>query len=350
MSAVSKPARHMGIVAGGIGFFTLVGIVSVSTGFGGAPQTSFTSEDTTLYSSSDVYSGPSIERFPPADAEQLSKGLAEAEKLHGICFGWKLLDGSTEEFDQGSSRGPNVPADSCPRWAEVQVSVALGSTEDDLDAADVEVVTSGDLRPVPTTTDFVNMGVTADSLAEEPVTVTGQAALGLPLLLVESGALEAPEVSDEEPAGDASTTPLPPGDGSGSSTATWVWLGVLGFVVVLGLVFGFIGRAKQKSTSDGTPSGPPPWQQTGPPPGQPPGPQQPGPPSGPQPQGPPPGPQQPWPPQGPPPHGRPQYGQFPGQPPGPYPPAPPGQGFPPPQGGPQPPWPPRHPGPPGPGR
>ncbi|MDA3628541.1 hypothetical protein OU415_24120 [Saccharopolyspora sp. WRP15-2] len=342
MSALAKPKRHLGVVAGGIGFFALVGIISAATSSGGSPQTTFTSEDTEVYSSSGSYSGPPIARFSPADAEQLSKGLAEAEKLHGVCFGWKLVDGSTEQFDQGSSRGPNVPADSCPRWAEVQVVVALGSTEDDPDAAAVEVVTSDDLRQAPTTTEFVNMGVTADSLAEEPVSVTGQAALGLPLLLVESGALQAPQVPDEEPAGDASTAPLPPGDGSGSSVMVWVALGALGFVAVLGLVLGLIGRAKQKSTSDGTSSGsgpsgppvspPPVVQHVAAPPGPPPWPQQ-----GPPQQGPPP--------QGPPPQ---QHGPFPGQPPGPNP--PPGQGFPPLQGGPQPPWPPRPPGPPGPGR
>jgi hypothetical protein len=325
-----KPARRLWIVALVIGFFVVVGVVT-SSGlfFGGAAQETFTSEDTTYYSDSQKYSGPPIQRFAPADAQQLAQRLAEAEKLHGVCFGWKLVDGSTKQFDQGSSRGPNVPASSCPRWAEAQVFLAAGKTEDDLDAADVKVAASKDLSSLPDADDFVNVGVTADALAEETVTLTGQAALGLPLLLVENGALKAPQVPDNAP-GSASVPPLPRGDGSGSNWVIWAWLGGLGLVVVLGLVLGFRARAKQKSTSE-APAGPPP------------GPPQAGPPAGPPPP-PPAGLQQP--PQGPP--VPPAGGQPPGQPappfqPGPPPPSgPPGppRGGPPPPPGPQPPWPP----------
>ncbi|KAA5829543.1 hypothetical protein F1721_24815 [Saccharopolyspora hirsuta] len=328
MSTVVKPARRWGIVAVVVLFFAAVGIISTIVGaFNGGAQTEFTSSDTVVYSDSDVYTGTSVQRFTAADAQQLAQGLAEAEKLHGVCFGWKLTDGSTEESDRGSSRGATVPADTCPRWAEVEVFVAAGSTDDDPDAADVRVAGSPDLRPLPVRADFVKLGVTADSLVEEPVTVTGQAALALPLLLVESGALDAPRIPDQEPG--SATTPLPPGDGSGSSWVTWAWLGGLGFVVVVALVLGFVARAKQKSTSDGPVPGPP---QACPPQ---PGPVQagtptPGPPNAgagsPGPPPPPPGP----PPGGPQPPGPPPRGQFPGagpqMPPGP------------------PPWPPRAPG------
>lgn len=133
-----------------------------------------------------------------------------------MCFGWKLVDGSTKQADQGSSRGPGVPADTCPRWAEVEVVVALGSG-DDPDAAAVRVSGSPDLRPLPTQSDFVELGVTADALAEEPVSVTGQAALGLPLLLVERGALTAPPEPGEAP-GSGAVPPLPPAGGAGSSS------------------------------------------------------------------------------------------------------------------------------------
>jgi hypothetical protein len=319
MTTTKKPARRLWIVALVIGFFVVVGVVTSSGLFsGGSAQQTFTSEETTYYSDSQKYSGPPIERFAPADAQQLAQRLAEAEKLHGVCFGWKLVDGSTKQFDQGSSRGPNVPANSCPRWAEVQVFLALGETEDDAAAADVKVAASNDLRSLPDTEDFVNVGVTADVLAEETVTATGQAALGLPLLLVENGTLKAPQVPDNAP-GSASVPPLPRGDGSGSNWVIWAWLVGLGVVVMLGLVLGFRARAKQKSTSDG-PAGPPPP----PAPHQPASPQQPGPGGGQLPG---------WPGQ---PPGPPGHQGYPTPPPRPQPGPQPG----PPRGGPPPPWPP----------
>lgn len=250
-TTINKPARRRGIVLAVLGFFVAVGVVGSLIGvLGGDPvQTTFTSEESTYYSEGQQYSGPPIQRFTSADAQQLAQGLAAAEQAHGVCFGWKLVDASTKKFDQGSSRGPTIPAETCPRWAEVRVFVAAGSSEDDPDAADVKAAASDDLASLPGVEDFVMLGVTADSLAEEPVTVTGQAALGLPLLLVETGALKAPPVAEDAP-GNASAPPLPRGDGSGSSWATWAWLGGLGVVVVLALVLGFRARAKQKSTSD----------------------------------------------------------------------------------------------------
>ncbi|MDA3648519.1 hypothetical protein LZ318_17510 [Saccharopolyspora indica] len=307
MTNTARPQRRVGVIVVVVLFFAAAGIIGTLVGaFGGdAAQEEFTSDDTTVYSDDQTYYGTTLQGFTPSEAEQLAQGLAEAEALHGVCFGWKLVDGTSGEAGQGSSRGANVPADTCPRWAEVEVFVAAGSTDDDLDAADVRTAGSSDLSPLPLRSDFVKLGVTADSLAAEPVSVTGQAALGLPLLLVESGALNPPQVPDQEPGG-ATPPPLPPGDGSGSSWVTWAWLIGLGVVAVVALGLGFAGRAKQKSTSDG---GPPP-----------PGPR----PPGPNPQAPPPGPPPPGP----------SWFQ-PGAPqPGPNPQAPP-----PGQGRPQPPWP-----------
>ncbi|RKT83839.1 hypothetical protein SAMN05421805_112188 [Saccharopolyspora antimicrobica] len=338
MTNTARPQRRVGVAVVVVVFFAAVGIIGALVGaFGGdAAQTEFTSDDTSLYTEGSTYRSALTQGFSTTDAQQLSEALAEAEKLHGICFGWKLVDGSTGRVeqssghnDQGSSRGVLVPADTCPRWAEVEVVVAAGASDDEPDVADVTVRASPDLEPLPQLADFVNLGVTADSLVAEPVSVTGQAALGLPLLLVESGALSAPQVPDQEPGG-APAKPLPPGDGSGSSWVTWAWLGGLGVVAAVALVLGFAARAKQKSTSDGgPPPGPP---QRGP---HPPGPPQPGPSlfqpggpppgPGPNPQAPPPGPN----PQAPPPGPNPQA-----PPPGPNPQAPP-----PGQGRPHPPWP-----------
>ncbi|GAA0510904.1 hypothetical protein GCM10011581_00930 [Saccharopolyspora subtropica] len=293
-TSIEKRVRKATISAIVIGVVLLIGVVSATIG-GDSPQNTFTSENSTYYSDSQKYSGPPIQRFTAADARQLAQRLAEAEKAHGVCFGWKLVDGATRQFDQGSSRGPGIPASTCPRWAEVQVFVAAAATDDDLDAADLEVEASSEFTSLPDTEEFVSLGVTADSLAEEPVTVTGQAALGLPLLLLESGALQAPQAPAPVP-GNQAVPPLPPGDGSGSSWVVWAWLGGLGAVVVIALVLGFVARAKQQKSAPDTPAGPPP------------APQQPGPPLN----------QPPWPPQGPPP---PRPGQPPQGPP--WPPQPP---------------------------
>lgn len=294
-----RPARQWRVPGAVLAAFVGVGVVGGLTGAlgGGGEQTQFTSEDTAVYSEGRTYTGPPVQRFLPADSQQLAQGLAASERVHGVCFGWKLVDGSTKQADQGSSRGPGVPADTCPRWAEVEVVVALGSG-DDPDAAAVRVSGSPDLRPLPTQSDFVELGVTADALAEEPVSVTGQAALGLPLLLVERGALTAPPEPGEAP-GSGAVPPLPPAGGAGSSSwMLWGSLGGLGAVAVVALVLGFRARSRQGAASD-TPAPPPPGPPPGPPPPGPPGPPPAGPP-GPFPgQAPPPGrpPQPPpWPP------------------------------------------------------
>lgn len=300
----------------GLAVLTLVCVLLVTTLFGGSTQTTFTSDETTYYSQNSRYTGLESQSFSQDEAQQLSRQMADLEKLHGVCFGWKLTDGASRRSAQGSSRGPDVPAESCPRWVETQVFVANAADDDDLDAADIEVRASPGLGALPDADDYVGLGISADALVGATVAFTGQAARATPLLLVESGALPPPRVPDSTGTPSAR---LPEADGSGSSWPAWAWLIGLGTVALLAVLLGLRASAKQKKQAPppvpGPPQGPPPQ---GPPPQH--GPPQGFPPQGHPPQGPPPG----YPPQGPP-QGYPQPGPPPGYgPPGPYRPQPPG--------------------------
>ncbi|GAB3679711.1 hypothetical protein [Saccharopolyspora tripterygii] len=301
----------------GLGVLTLVGALLVTTLFGGSTQTTFTSDETTYYSQSTRYTGLESESFSQDESQQLSRQMADLEKLHGVCFGWKLTDGATRRSAQGSSRGPNVPAESCPRWVATQVFVVNAADDDDLDAADIEVRASPGFGSLPEVDDYVGLGISADALVETTVAFTGQAARATPLLLVESGALPPPRVPDST---GTPSAPLPEADGSGSSWVAWAWLIGLGAVALLAVLLGLGASAKQKKQvppPPGPPQGPPP--QPGPPQGFPQQSYQPQAPPGYPPQAPAGYPQQGPPPGYPPPGPPPGYG-----PPGPYRPQPPG--------------------------
>ena len=291
----------------GLAVLTLVCVLLGTTLVGGSAQTTFTSDETTYYDQTSRYSGPPAQSFTAAESQKLSQQLADIEKLHGVCFGWKLTDGATTRSGQGSSRGPTVPAESCPRWVETQVFVANPAYDDDLAAADIEVRASPGLGALPTADDYVGLGISADALTTAPVTFTGQAARATPLLLVESGALPPARVPDST---GTPSAPLPEADGSGSSWVARGWLIGLGAVALLAALLGIRASAKQKKQASSPPPGPP----QGPPPQSPP-PQGPPPPGPPPQHGPPPGfPPQGYPPQGPP-QGFPQQGPPPGYPP-----------------------------------
>ncbi|MFC7341173.1 hypothetical protein [Saccharopolyspora griseoalba] len=290
------------LVAVVLGVLVLV-LVPLSL-FGDSGSTGFSTEDTTYYREGGTYVGSPVPGFTSTEAQQLADRLAEAERRNGgVCFGWRLTDGGDGDVQRGSSRGPNVPVDTCARWVETQAFVAY---DVDLDAADIEVEVSPDFSAeasqLPSEEDYADLGINADALVADPAAATGQAAMATPLLLVEAGVLPVPPAETGQ-SGGAPSQPLPSGDGSGSSVAVWIWLVLLGIVAALAAVLGFRSMAKQK-------------RDTPPPPGPPPGPPPQGPPPGYPPQGPPPqqGPPPGYPPQGPPP-GHPWQGPPPGRPP-----------------------------------
>ncbi|MGC7098872.1 hypothetical protein ACPZ19_29725 [Amycolatopsis lurida] len=246
---------------GGWGWFLLVllvaggvwaGIVDSSDSAPPEPGT-FHNADTTLYSDGTRYNGGLLPTFAPDAAQELTAGLAELEKAYGICFGWSLEDGSTKKVAVGSSRGPGVAANTCPRWLETQV--AVGYTSDSSESPDgvrVRVDGSADFPRVPREEDFARLGVTGPALVEDPVGGTGHAALGLPLLMVESGALQA--VDTPPPANAPTPKPLGRAGSSDFPLSTTLTLSGLGAGVVVCVVLGFWMRARaRKKTPDGPP-------------------------------------------------------------------------------------------------
>lgn len=271
--------RSKGLVIGGV--LGIVVIVLVALGLSGSSaQTTFTSDETTIYDAGANYSGAPILGFNSTESQQLADQLADVERRNdGVCFGWRLTDGTDGDVELGSSRGPNVPADTCDRWVETRTFVAQDL---DLPAADVEVVASSEFSDLPNRQDYTDLGITADALIAEPAAATGQAAMATPLLLVQNGALPAPPAQAGQ-SGGAPSQALPSGDGSGSSVAIWFWLVVLVLVTIAATALGFRARSRQRDSGPPPPGFPPrgpipDYPPQGPPPGNPPqGPPQAGP-------------------------------------------------------------------------
>lgn len=223
----------------------VVGLLVSDFGNRGSATTSFTSESTELYEPSDHHGGPAIQHFTESEAQQLATELAKQEELHDVCFGWKLTDGYTNRSEQGSSRGAHVPANTCQRWVEAEVIVALDSGDDD-DAADIKVTGSSNFTSLPDVHDFPALGITGDVLVADPVSGTGHVALAVPMLLVESGQLSP---KDPEPATGQPAQPLPPAS-QGGHWGAWLLVVLLGLFTVGALIMGLVSRSKQQ------PSGP----------------------------------------------------------------------------------------------
>ncbi|MGJ7908200.1 hypothetical protein ACOQFL_17180 [Actinopolyspora sp. H202] len=279
----NKTGKTLGLLA----FFGIAGLVLtlivLGTGGNGGSE-SFHGDESSRYVRSQTYSGAPLSGFTETESRQLSEELAEEEQRYGICFGWKLIDGSDgylssssdsspyeelseSDYDQGSSRGPNTPASTCEKWVEVRATVAYTSTtSEQWSAVDLEVAQAPDSdMDLPYDSDFAELGITAERFIDAPVDTTGQAAIALPLLLTQEGSLPArPAESRTET---RAAEPLPSADTGVPGLWRWVWLVMLGIVTVLGIVLGTVGVVRQRggNGSDGPPSGPP---GQGPPPGQ----------------------------------------------------------------------------------
>ncbi|AXB43493.1 hypothetical protein [Amycolatopsis albispora] len=227
----------------------------------------FHNADTTSYSDGTRYGGGLLPAFSPAAQEELTQGLAELEKAYGICFGWSLEDGSTKKVQLGSSRGPGVAANTCPRWLETRVAVGYSTdSSESPDGVRVSAAGSPEFTKLPREDDFARLGVNGPALVEDPVGGTGHAALGLPLLMVESGALQA--VPTPPPADRPTPRPLGRAGSSDFPLSTTLTLSGLGVGIVVCVVLGFWMRSRARKKNAGSaPAGPQPGQQ---PPGYPP--------------------------------------------------------------------------------
>ncbi|MCE7004802.1 hypothetical protein LWC34_18515 [Kibdelosporangium philippinense] len=249
-----KPSKWQQFwVAIGITIGILIGWVLLATSlFDKAPRTTGGFFSTTegenfgYYNSSTVYDGEIVPQFTTEAALELTAGLAEMEKAHGICFGWSLTDGKTKKTQAGSSKGRDVPAKQCQRWLETVVTV--GYTSDNStspDGASVYVQGSSEFRSLPVADDFARLGVNIPALVEDPIAGTGHAALGLPLLMIEAGTLPMVEQTNRQ----VTPKPLDVVSGSDISGSTWFALYGIGGAAVLCVVLGFWLRSRAKKAA-----------------------------------------------------------------------------------------------------
>lgn len=130
--------------------------------------------------------------------------LAQASAAQGICYGWHLIsEGRT--VSHGSSLGPDTAVDSdpdrCPRWMQVEARVVYTSPSSEIsDWATSRIITSGLTTPAPIRLE--EFGFTDSVFIDEPDRAICQAALVLPLLVVENG--------DAQPVPTPSATDTPP--------------------------------------------------------------------------------------------------------------------------------------------
>lgn len=228
--------------------FVAVALFAWPSGNGGDNRT-FTDSNSALYKPGAFYNGQPIPRFDTSDQKRLAKKLTELEDTYDMCFGWVLKDGSTDEVQQGSNRGPGKRAARCESWAEVRIVVGYTSeSSPDYDAADISVASSdsaaGDSGNVRQT--FAELGVDANALIDDPVSTTGHAALALPLVLIQEGVLEQRDrpTTTQSPSG--SKERLSEDGGSDFPIGTVVIIGLLGAGAIAAVVAGIVGSRKKQ--------------------------------------------------------------------------------------------------------
>lgn len=185
-----------------------------------------------------------------ADTVAVLKRNAEAQ---GICYGWQLQE-SGQVISVGSNLGDGVPVASggptCPRWVQINANVTWTSSSSELsDYASIWMESSRDID----TTDILGVqrelerfGLTNDVFIDDPGWATTRAAVVLPLLMVERGAVGPVPADTAAPA--AAPSPLPAA-GNDLWRDRWGYtLAVAGLLLVTALLFtvGFVQRRRQR--------------------------------------------------------------------------------------------------------
>ncbi|BCB90257.1 hypothetical protein [Phytohabitans suffuscus] len=189
---------------------------------------------------------------PAPDAEMAvatSDQLARAASAQGVCYGWRLESYSTGT-SVGSNLGSGVAIDPsrCPKWVEVRADVMwTSSSSEAADSATVTIASSG--VPAPPSSRLDRFGLTGSAFVDEPDWAICQAALALPLLVAESGAVPpAPAVTAGAAAG--------PAPDAGSDFWRDRWPYVLGAAILLALgalivVIGWFERKHERTRPKG---------------------------------------------------------------------------------------------------
>ncbi|WP_428962692.1 hypothetical protein [Micromonospora fluostatini] len=184
--------------------------------------------------------------------------LARAAEQHGLCYGWRLSDSSTEVVSVGSNVGVGIGVEEnpqCPRWVQVEARVTYTSASSELDdSAFVTVTTSPDLdrtRLVGLRTRLERFGLTREVFVDDPGWAVTRAATVLPLLVAEAGVVEPLATTAPVPADQ-----VPPLAAAGSDLWRDRWgqlLTVAGLllVAVLLVVVGLVQRSRQRRAAAG---------------------------------------------------------------------------------------------------
>lgn len=198
---------------------------------------------------------------PPTASERADTVplLQRARQSQGVCYGWRLEDGA-DVVSVGSNLGDGVAAEDnpqCPRFVQVVADISYTSESSEAeDHAYIGVEGSadfarGDLADVDS--GLTRFGLTEDAFLDDPGWAVTRAAVSLPLLLAETGAVGPAPVNTAAPA--APPAPLPAA-GNDLWRDRWGWfLGAAGLLLLTALLVtvGLVQRRRQRRAA--APSG-----------------------------------------------------------------------------------------------
>ncbi|HTJ37519.1 MAG TPA: hypothetical protein VL738_30180 [Dactylosporangium sp.] len=128
---------------------------------------------------------------PAADAQSVAADLARASAVHGVCYGWQLLNGTTP-VSTGSNLGADVrvssSADRCPKWVEVRGTYRwYPDSSESEDYAQYTITVSAGLAAGIDPAGLERLGAGPSRLLDDPAATILDAAEALPLLAMEAG-------------------------------------------------------------------------------------------------------------------------------------------------------------------
>ncbi|WP_442933943.1 hypothetical protein [Micromonospora sp. CPCC 206171] len=194
---------------------------------------------------------------PPPAAQERDDSvaiLARSSASQGVCYGWELKDhfGYGDPVSVGSNLGDGVAVEdnpACPRWLQVSVRIYYPSESSDSDDnAYVDVNGSGDFSTAELlriANGLERLGITEKVFIDDPGWAVTRAAVMLPLLAVEAGAVE--PAATPAP---AATEPSPlPESGSDLWRDRWGYLlAAAGLLLVTALLV-IVGLVQRRRTT-----------------------------------------------------------------------------------------------------
>ena len=180
--------------------------------------------------------------------------LQRSSASQGVCYGWELKDyfGYGDPVSVGSNLGAGVAVEdnpACPRWVQVSVRIYYPSESSESDDnAYVDVNGSSDFSAAELlgiANGLGRLGVTEKVFVDDPGWAITRAAVMLPLLAVEAGAVE-PAATPAPAATEPSPLPHP---GSDLWRDRWGYLlAAAGLLLVTALLvtIGLVQRRRQR--------------------------------------------------------------------------------------------------------